>query len=230
MPGALVRVAHLSRSHGDRDALRDVSFTVPPGSFVVVTGPSGSGKLTLLQLIGALDRSTGGHVFVDEVDVGALPHPVGFRRSTVGFVFQSNDLLASLTVAQNVELPLVGAHVPRGARHARALQLLDEVGLPGRARDLPSELSGGERQRVATARALANHPALVLADEPTGSLDAEASREIWRLLASLCAAEGTTVIVASHDPTVAERADRTLHLVDGALVSDGAAVCPAGTG
>jgi len=220
MPGALVRAESLSRTYGERDVFRDVTFTVAPGSFVAVTGPSGSGKTTLLQLIGSLDRPTSGRILVDGIDVGALRHPARFRRSEVGFVFQGNHLLASLTVVQNVELPMVGAHVPRRRRRARALELLEQVGLPGRAHDLPSELSGGERQRVATARALANRPALVLADEPTGSLDAEASRELWRYLAALCASRSTTVIVASHDPTVAERADRSLHLAHGRLQAD----------
>ena len=129
-------------------------------------------------------------------------------------------LLPSLSVHENVELPMEAAHVPRRERINRAEALLAEVGLAGRASAMPSELSGGERQRVAIARALANQPPLVLADEPTGSLDTVASRQVWRLLSEIRTSRGTTVIVASHDPTLAEHADRALHLVDGRLIED----------
>ncbi|HWF74685.1 MAG TPA: ABC transporter ATP-binding protein [Solirubrobacteraceae bacterium] len=219
MPGAAVTVTHASRAYGETVVLDDVSFTVAPGEMVALTGPSGSGKTTLLQLIGSLDRPSTGRIVVDDVSVGELSHPAEFRRATVGFVFQLHYLLASLSAQDNVELPLVAAHVPRRERAARALHLLEGVGLAGRARARPSELSGGERQRVAIARALAGNPRLILADEPTGSLDSAASQKVWELLSDVSTIAGATVIVASHDLTLAEHAGRALHLLDGRLVA-----------
>jgi putative ABC transport system ATP-binding protein len=218
MPGATVIVEQVSRTYGRTTVLDDVTFAVGPGELVGLRGPSGSGKTTLLQLIGGLDRPTAGRILVDEVSVGDLSHPAVFRRATVGFVFQLHYLLPALTLRDNVELPMVAAGVPRRERTERALSLLDEVGLAGRARSRPADLSGGERQRVAIARALAGRPRLILADEPTGSLDTVASRKIWELLSAVRASRGTTVIVASHDATLAEHTDRTLRLLDGRMV------------
>jgi ABC-type lipoprotein export system ATPase subunit len=218
MPGARVVAEHLSRSYGRALVLADVSFTVEPGELVALAGPSGSGKTTLLQLIGSLDRPTSGSIRVDDVAVEKLSNPARFRRSTVGFVFQLHYLLPALSAQENVELPMIAAHVPRQARAKRSLELLEEVGLRDRARDLPAELSGGERQHVAIARALAGLPRLILADEPTGALDTVASHRVWELLGDVRDRRGTTVIVASHDPSLAEHADRGLHLVDGHLV------------
>ena len=217
MPGASITAEGVSRAYDRNEVLHDVSFTVAPGELIALTGPSGSGKTTLLQLIGSLDRPTGGRIIVNGVSVGELRRPASFRRNTVGFVFQLHYLLPALTAQQNVELPLVAARTPRRERSARARALLTEVGLGDRAGDLPSELSGGERQRVAIARALANQPPLVLADEPTGSLDTVASRQVWELLSTVRSERGTTVIVASHDLSLAEHADRSLHLMDGRL-------------
>ncbi len=226
MAGARVIVEGLSRSYGSTEVLHDVSFTLAPGELVALTGPSGSGKTTLLQLIGSLDRPTRGRILVDDVDVGALRRPSLFRRSMIGFVFQLHYLLPALSARQNVELPLAAAGVPRRARADRAGALLGEVGLADRAGNLPSELSGGERQRVAIARALANEPPLILADEPTGSLDTAASAQVWRLLSEVRARRGATVIIASHDLTLGEHVDRSLHLVDGRLTETGAARSP----
>ncbi|HWF25329.1 MAG TPA: ABC transporter ATP-binding protein [Solirubrobacteraceae bacterium] len=222
MAGASVIVEHVSRAYGDAVVLDDVSFVVEPGELVALTGPSGSGKTTLLQLIGSLDRPTRGHISVDGISVGELTHPAEFRRATVGFVFQLHYLLPALSAQENIELPLVAAHVPHRERVRRALELLDRVGLAGRARARPSELSGGERQRVAIARALAGNPRLILADEPTGSLDSAASERVWELLSDICSTGGATVIVASHDLTLAEHAGRAITLFDGHLVSGGA--------
>jgi ABC-type lipoprotein export system ATPase subunit len=217
MSGASVTAENVSRSYGSAEVLHDVSFTVEPGELVALTGPSGSGKTTLLQLIGSLDRPTSGRILVDGVSVGELRRPALFRRNTVGFVFQLHHLLPALSVQQNVELGMVAAHASHRDRTQRAGELLEEVGLADRSESLPSELSGGERQRVAIARALANRPALVLADEPTGSLDTAASRQVWQLLGDVRARQGTTVIIASHDLTLSEHADRSLRLVDGRL-------------
>jgi putative ABC transport system ATP-binding protein len=216
--GARVLAEHVSRAYGRAVVLNDVSFAVEPGQLVALTGPSGSGKTTLLQLIGSLDRPTNGRILVDDISVGELSHPAEFRRATVGFVFQLHYLLPALSAHENVELPLVAARVPRRERAERALELLDEVGLGGRARAQAADLSGGERQRVAIARALAGRPRLILADEPTGSLDTVASGKIWELLSDLRTRRGTTVIVASHDLTLEEHTDRSLRLLDGRMV------------
>lgn len=224
MPGASVIAERVSRAYGRAEILHEVSFAVEPGELVALTGPSGSGKTTLLQLIGSLDRPTGGRILVDGVSVGELRRPAAFRRRTVGFVFQLHYLLPALSARQNIELGMVAAHVSRRDRAQRASELLEEVGLADRSEALPSELSGGERQRVAIARALANRPALVLADEPTGSLDSVASGQVWQLLGEVRARSGTTVIIASHDVTLGEHADRSLHLVDGRLTDPGAEV------
>jgi ABC-type lipoprotein export system ATPase subunit len=218
VPGARVLAEHVSRAYGRAVVLNDVSFAVEPGELVALTGPSGSGKTTLLQLIGSLDRPTNGRILVDDISVGELSHPAEFRRATVGFVFQLHYLLPALSAHENVELPLVAGRVPRRERAERALELLDEVGLAGRARAQAADLSGGERQRVAIARALAGRPRLILADEPTGSLDTVASGKIWELLSDLRTRRGTTVIVASHDLTLEEHTDRSLRLLDGRMV------------
>ena len=219
--GAQVVVEHVSRVFGDARVLDDVSFVVEPSEVVALTGPSGSGKTTLLQLIGGLDRPSGGTILVGGVSVGDLSHPARFRREMVGFVFQLHHLLPVLSVQENVELPLVAAHVRRRERGERARELLDEVGLADRARDRPANLSGGERQRVAIARALAGNPRLILADEPTGSLDSVASRRVWELLSGVRERHGTTVIIASHDQDLTAHADRQLRMMDGRLLAEG---------
>jgi putative ABC transport system ATP-binding protein len=221
MTGARLVVSRVSRTYGATAVIDDVSFTVEPGELVALTGPSGSGKTTLLQMIGSLDRPTSGAITVDDVAVEQLRNPAPFRRSTVGFVFQLHHLLTDLTAQQNVELPMLAARVPRRERDSRARELLDEVGLGGRGDSRPANLSGGERQRVAIARALAGRPSLILADEPTGSLDSVASQKIWELLAVTRERHGTTVVIASHDATLVERADRAIRLVDGRIVTPG---------
>jgi putative ABC transport system ATP-binding protein len=223
MPGSRVIVEHVTRAHGDALILRDVSFSVAPGELVALSGPSGSGKTTLLQLVGSLDRPTSGTIMVDDVAVHALRHPALFRRETVGFVFQLHHLLPSLTVQENVELTLVAARMHKRERAERALALLDEVGLTGRQHDLPAVLSGGERQRVALARALAGQPRLLLADEPTGALDSVASKKIWELLVSVREKRGTTIIVASHDQSLLQHADRGIAMMDGRITDEPAA-------
>jgi ABC-type lipoprotein export system ATPase subunit len=212
-----VVVESVSHGYAEGEVLHDLSVAIEPGEFVALVGPSGSGKSTLLHLIGRLDTSTRGRIYVDGIDLAGLRRPAEFRRSVVGFVFQLHYLLPALSVQRNVELPMAAAGVPARERQARAHALLEDVGLVGRDHSLPSELSGGERQRVALARALANRPKLVLADEPTGSLDSVASAKVWRLLDQLCRREGTTMIAASHDRGVDAYADRTLELVDGRL-------------
>jgi putative ABC transport system ATP-binding protein len=216
--GAELVVDGVSKRYGDRvQALRDVTFRVAPGELVLLTGPSGAGKSTLLNLIAGFDRPDAGRVVVDGADVAALPDPARFRRDVIGVVFQLHHLIAGLTAEENVEVPLI----PRGGRRAQRLDLaragLAEVALEGRRTHRPSELSGGERQRVALARALVCGPRLLLADEPTGSLDRAAGRQVMELLAGLTRRQGTTVILVSHEPAAAEFADRALTLCDGRL-------------
>ncbi len=213
--GADVVVQDVVKSFGPIQALRGVSVTVAASEFITITGPSGSGKSTLLNLIGSLDRPDSGTIMVAGMPVPEPRHAVEFRRRLVGFVFQDNLLLPYLSAQSNIEAALLAAGIGRRERRERSSELLAEVGVRDRAHHLPSELSGGQRQAVALARALANSPRLLLADEPTGALDSESGRRALDLLASMRDRHGMTVVVVSHDPAVAERADRVVHLVDG---------------
>jgi ABC-type lipoprotein export system ATPase subunit len=180
-------------------------------------GPSGSGKSTLLNMIGALDAPTLGQVFVAGEDLAQLENVDEFRAETVGFIFQLHNLLPTLTAQENVEVPMMGQR-SRSERQQRSRRLLEMVGLGDRLDHLPNQLSGGQRQRVAVARALANEPPLVLADEPTGSLDSEAGHELMQLLKDLNREQGTTFLVVTHDPAVARQTDRVLVMEDGKIV------------
>jgi putative ABC transport system ATP-binding protein len=216
--GAHIAVTDVVKSFGPIQALRGVSLAVRASEFVTINGPSGSGKSTLLNLIGSLEPPDSGSITVNGVPVPDPRHAVEFRRQMVGFVFQDNLLLPYLTAQANVEAALIPTHTGRRERQERSQELLGEVGLVDRAGHLPSELSGGQRQAVAIARALANNPRVLLADEPTGSLDSVSAGRALDLLASLRDRHGMTVIVVSHDPAVADRADRVVHLVDGRVV------------
>ena len=214
-PGAAVEVRNVSKRFGPIEALCGVDLEVAPGELMLVTGRSGSGKSTLLHVIGGLDRPDAGAVLIDREPIWRRANVSVTRRELVGFVFQQHLLLDELSARANVEVPLIGAGVSRSARRTRALELLEEVGLSDRVEHLPSMLSGGERQRVAVARALANHPRLLLADEPTGALDSATSARLIDLLVSLRDSYGTTMIIVSYDAEVRKRADRTVTLVDG---------------
>lgn len=200
-------------------ALDGVDFLVRRGEFIALVGPSGSGKSTLLNLIGALDRPSQGEIRVGEVSLGEAPDAefVRYRRERVGFIFQSFNLLPTLTARENVEVPMKLAGVPRPDRSRRALGLLGSVGLSPRSDHRPHELSGGEKQRVAVARALANHPSLLLADEPTGNLDSHAGAKILDLLCELVRSNQLTLIMVTHDLQIAKRADRIIHMQDGQI-------------
>jgi len=219
VPGAEVAVEGVSRIFGKIQALRDVDLHVAGGEMLAVTGHSGSGKSTLLNMIGGLDQPSSGRILIDGHAVWerSSSEVVRARRDLVGFVFQQHLLLPNLDAVSNVEVPLIGAGVGRHERRRRAMELLDEVGLANRADHHPSELSGGERQRVAVARALANEPRLLLADEPTGALDSRTSSRVLDLLADLRTRRGMTVIIVSYDPEVGARADRMVHVADGHL-------------
>ncbi|MBE3597886.1 MAG: ABC transporter ATP-binding protein [Limnochordaceae bacterium] len=206
-------------------ALRGVSLTIGPGEFVAVTGRSGSGKSTLLHLMGCLDRPTAGHLFLEGQDVARLSEPelARIRNRRIGFVFQQFHLMARDTVLRNVEWPLIYAGVGARERRARALAVLERLGMQHRLRHLPSQLSGGERQRVAIARALVSDPAVILADEPTGNLDSANGAQILSILEDLNR-DGRTVVIITHDPGVARRTRRILHMQDGTIIADGPSV------
>lgn len=218
----LVETIRLTRIFGDGapiKALDDVSIQIASGELVAVMGPSGSGKSTLLNQIGALDRPTSGEVLVAGQNLRTIEDVDSFRAHSVGFIFQLHNLLPTLTARENAEVPMMG-HVPAAERRARADELLRLVGLGDRTHHLPNQLSGGERQRVAVARALANNPPLVLADEPTGSLDSQAGRSLMDLLKDLNREHGTTFIVVTHDPAVARQTQRVLVMEDGRIVRE----------
>jgi putative ABC transport system ATP-binding protein len=217
MPGELVH------------AVRDVSVRVGRGQLVALRGRSGSGKTTLLSMVGALDRPTRGSVSVDGTVVSDLPESelINFRRRKIGFIFQGFGLMPILSAAENVEVPLRLVRTEPRERDRRILELLELVGLGGRADHRPQELSGGEQQRVAIARALANRPDLLLADEPTGQLDSRTGRSIMSLIQHLVLSEGVTAIVATHDPMLIDLADRVIELRDGRLLDDSRATAPA---
>jgi putative ABC transport system ATP-binding protein len=228
---AILELRGVGKTYGSGPAalrvLADVDLTVEQGEYVAVIGPSGSGKSTLLNILGCLDVPSSGHYLVEGRNVRSLDDTQlsHLRNRRIGFVFQSFQLVSHLTVLENVELPLFYARRGRGERKARALELLEKVGLKDRLHHRPAQLSGGERQRCAIARALANEPALLLADEPTGNLDTHTGREILELFHRIHRAGGTVVLI-THDPGIAEQAPRRVALRDGRVESDSGRLPP----
>jgi len=221
---ALIEARGLAKTYRlgqvDVEALRGVDADVAAGEFIAITGPSGSGKSTLMHILGCLDSPTAGSYRLDGEDVGTLSGKrlAQVRNRKVGFVFQTFNLMPRLTVEENVALPLkYRGGVSRAERRARALKLLERLGLSHRVGHRPDELSGGERQRVAIARALVGEPAILMADEPTGNLDSQAGNEVLRTFAELHAA-GHTIVLVTHDPGVAARAQRVIQMSDGQVV------------
>ena len=202
-------------------AVRGVSLTIEPGEYVAVVGPSGCGKSTLLHLLGAIDRPSAGTLEIRGRDIARLGdrEATEFRLHNIGFVFQRFYLVPTLSARENIELPMAEAGVAKAVRRERAHELLEYVGLRGREAHRPFQLSGGEQQRVAIARSLANRPALLLADEPTGELDARTGAEVIALFARLNA-DGTTIVVVTHDEELARAARRVVHMRDGRVVDD----------
>ncbi|HEY7898608.1 MAG TPA: ABC transporter ATP-binding protein [Gemmatimonadaceae bacterium] len=200
--------------------LKNVSFAVQPGEFVAITGPSGSGKTTLLGLLAGLDTPTGGRVILDGAEMSSMSEDdrARVRSAKVGFVFQSFQLISTLTAAENVQVPLELRGEPGAER--RAADLLERVGLAERATHFPMQLSGGEQQRVAIARAFSNRPSILFADEPTGNLDAASGERVVALLEELNRESGSTVVIVTHDATLAARARRQIRLADGAVIED----------
>jgi putative ABC transport system ATP-binding protein len=203
-------------------ALVDVSFTVDHGEFVALMGPSGSGKSTMLYLLGGLDRPTKGEIRINGEPTGGLTEAqfAMMRHSTIGFIFQGYNLIPFLSALENVELPLMFEPVDRASVRRRATELLELVGLGHRLGHRPARLSGGEQQRTAIARALIGSPLVILADEPTASLDQRTGQAVTGILRDLCARLGVTVIAATHDAAVAEHASRVLHMSDGRVIGD----------
>jgi len=202
-------------------AVRGVSLRVDRGDYVAIVGPSGCGKSTLLNLIGGIDQPTAGSVTIDgaRIDQMSDAEATRFRLRHIGFVFQRFYLMPALSAIENVELPMAEARLPRDQRVARARELLAYVGLGGRRDHRPAQLSGGEQQRVAIARALANKPQLLVADEPTGELDAKTGTEMIELIAQVNR-DGTTIVVVTHDEDLARAARRVVHMRDGVIVDD----------
>ncbi|HXX92901.1 MAG TPA: ABC transporter ATP-binding protein [Planctomycetota bacterium] len=226
MESDLLRLTDVTKVYGEGshrvEALRGITLAIAPGDYLAITGPSGSGKSTLLNLLGCLDRPTSGQYLlagapVQDLDDFGLAE---VRNGRIGFVFQSFNLLPKYSARKNVELPLAYAGAGRGDRRTRALEALESVGLGDRVDHRPSELSGGERQRVAIARALVNHPTILLADEPTGNLDTRVGQEIMGIIEKLNDASGLTVVVVTHDPSIARRCRRQVRIVDGRMTVD----------
>jgi len=222
---SMLRTRGLRKEYGKEASLvravDRVDLDVPAGETLAVMGPSGCGKSTLLHLLGGLDRPSGGEIWLagQRIDQMSERGMAALRRDAVGFVFQAFHLMDELTAVENIELPALLAGRSARAARRRAIDLLDHVGLADRARHLPSQLSGGQRQRVAIARALANAPQIVLADEPTGNLDSEATLDVLRLFESLHEA-GQTLVIVTHDARIAATADRLVSMRDGAFVDD----------
>lgn len=206
--------------NGRLRALDGIDLQVRRGEFVAIVGPSGCGKSTLLHLIAALDRPDEGTIIVADHDLAAAERLNEYRARDVGIVFQLDNLLPTLTASENVQVPMFGQGRSGRERRKRAEELLGMVGLADRARNRPPQLSGGERQRVAIARALANSPAILLADEPTGRLDSASGRRVLDLLEEIRREQGITVILVTHDPAIAARADRIVQMLDGKIASE----------
>jgi ABC-type lipoprotein export system ATPase subunit len=205
---------------GQVQALRGVTFSVVQGEFVAITGPSGCGKTTLLQMLGALDRPTAGTLLYRGYSIPDLPDPSSYRAHEIGFIFQAFHLLPTFTALENVQIPMFESDLSISERRYRAMTLLKSVGLEHRLSHFPAKLSGGEKQRVAIARSLANGPSVLLADEPTGNLDSENTRLILELIVRVHREQNMTLVLVTHDSSIAQRASRTIQMKDGRVLSD----------
>jgi len=226
MPSELIRIENLTKLYHVGDitvqALRGVSLTIDRGGFVAIMGPSGSGKSTFMNVLGCLDKPTTGEYFLDGVSVGKMDRDelAVIRNRKIGFVFQQFNLLARTSALENVELPLLYSDRHSADHRERAMKALTAVGLADRYDHHPSQLSGGQQQRVAIARSLINDPQLILADEPTGALDSRTSVEIMAIFQRLNREQGISIVVVTHEPDIAQYADRAIHFKDGRVVSD----------
>ena len=205
---------------GNIKALDGATLSLDNGEFVSIMGPSGSGKSSLLNMIGGLDNPDSGKITVNGVDITNKRDLTNYRAKTIGFIFQLHNLIPSQTSLENVMLPMYESSLKSGQRRLRALELLDQVGLGERVNSYPTQLSGGERQRVAIARALANSPDIILADEPTGSLDSKSSGMIMDLLTKIWEKEKKTLIIITHEEEIGRRAQRIIHMLDGRIANN----------
>lgn len=217
----MIELQGITKSFGSLQVLKGIDLTIHKGEVVSIVGPSGAGKTTLLQIMGTLDRPDEGSVLFDGIAVNRLKEKElsAFRNKEIGFVFQFHQLLPEFTALENVTIPALIQGVSAGTARKHALEMLDFLGLADRASHKPAELSGGERQRVSVARALINHPSVVLADEPSGSLDTQNKEELHRLFFELRDKLGQTFVIVTHDEGLAGQTDRTIHMVDGQIIS-----------
>ena len=215
----MIRLENITRSFGSLQVLKGINLEVEKGEIVSITGPSGAGKTTLLQIMGSLDRPDSGHVLYNGRDITSLDEKElsAFRNKHIGFVFQFHQLLPEFTAIENIAIPMLIAGNSMKQANSRAKELLELLGLQDRADHKPSELSGGEKQRIAVARALANQPDVILADEPSGSLDTRNKEELHKLFFSLRDMLGQTFVIVTHDESLASMTDRTIHLLDGVI-------------
>ena len=216
-----IKDLYKSYEEGRIKALNGVNLTISDGEFVSIIGPSGSGKSTLLNMLGALDIPDSGTINVAGQDLTTSKKLNEFRAQKIGFIFQLHNLIPNISVVENIEIPMYTQKMSSKEMRAKALKLLDDVGLKDKADILPNKLSGGERQRVAIARALANDPSIILADEPTGSLDSKTSSKILKQLIDLHEDKNVTLIIVTHDMDVAKLADRVIEVLDGEIISAG---------
>lgn len=218
----MIDIKDITKSFGSLQVLNGIDLHIGKGEIVSIVGPSGAGKTTLLQIIGTLDKPDGGSIVVDGIDVGKLSSTKlsDFRNRHLGFVFQFHQLLPEFTALENIMIPAFIAGKGKDEAKERAMELLTFMGLQDRASHKPNELSGGEKQRVAVARALVNNPAVILADEPSGSLDTKNKTELHQLFFDLRAKFGQTFVIVTHDETLAATTDRTIHMKDGKITED----------
>ena len=219
----MIEIKGVTKSFGSLQVLKGIDLCIEKGEIVSIVGPSGAGKTTLLQILGTLDKPDNGSVVVDGIETSTLSTNKlsEFRNKHLGFVFQFHQLLPEFTAIENIMIPAYIAGMKNKEAHNRAEELLEFMGLSNRAKHKPNELSGGEKQRVAVARALMNNPAVILADEPSGSLDSKNKEELHKLFFDLRDKFGQTFVIVTHDETLATLTDRTIHLKDGRIVGEG---------
>lgn len=216
----MIELQGVTKSFGSLQVLKGIDLTIHRGEVVSIVGPSGAGKTTLLQLMGTLDQPDSGNILFNGVAVNRMKEKElsAFRNKEIGFVFQFHQLLPEFTALENVTIPALIQGIPAGEARKKSLEMLDFLGLSDRAAHKPAELSGGERQRVSVARALINHPSVIFADEPSGSLDTQNKEDLHRLFFELRDKLGQTFVIVTHDEGLAEQTDRTIHMVDGRII------------